>query len=172
VENELSYREDIFLDTDSLDMEWTRQSSLFCKYSELYANAAFERDTLKEKVEYIKAEVALDIRENPEAYGLSKVTEGSIKELVTINQKVTDITDELLLATKNANILYGVKCAFEHKKAALESLGRLYVSGYFGDPKVESKAKAIIAEEASSKNAEKTLTKSPRMMLRAEKRKK
>jgi hypothetical protein len=47
----------------------------------------------------------------------------------------------VIATAREIAILKGALTALEHKKAALENLSRLYLSGYWADPKVTGEVK-------------------------------
>lgn len=143
----MSYSKDIAIDKSQLDYEWLRQSLLYFKYSELYANAIFERDKAKERLEVVKAKIDLDIRKSPEEYGISRITEGAIASAITLDEEYVEAKNDYLNAVKEVNILAGVKGALEHKKSALETLAKLYLSGYWGEAKIPAEARTKYSKD-------------------------
>lgn len=168
-EHKLDYKSDIAIDQFALDYELIRQASLYQKYSELYANAAYERDRLKEKVEQVKADVALDVRQNFAEWGFTtKPTDAAVKETVAASERVEDAIKQSLESTRRANKMYGIKCSFDNKKSALESMVRLYVSGYFGTPKGGKEVDQVV-QEKSIEQMNDHLKSNPRMVRRMKK---
>lgn len=139
---DLDYEKDMLLDQHALDYEWLRQASLFQKYSVVYADACADKDDAKEKLLRVDAEIDLDIRQNWRDYGFDvKPTEPAIKAAVVLDPRHIKASKEFVEASRYATILQGSKVALEHKKAALERLSALYLSGYWADPRVTKEAK-------------------------------
>ena len=126
------YESDVFIDIHALDEELFRQPSLFIKWAEKAANATTERDRIKNKLELVRGEVALDFRENPDSYKF-KITEETVKALVETDNDVVMLKEELLKANEEVNILTAAKMAIEQKKSMLESVVKLYQTGYWGE---------------------------------------
>jgi len=132
----MSYAEDIFLDHHNLDEEWIKQSSLYFKYASLHADAIAKRDSLKEELEVVKAELFVKIQKDWAKYGFEKKpTDGVAKAFVDQEEEVAEITEEVIEANKEVNILASAKVAFEHKKKALENLTTLWVQNWHSEPK-------------------------------------
>ena len=126
------YESDVFIDIHALDEELFRQRSLFIKWAEKLANATTERDRIKNKLELLRGEVALDIREHSDAYKF-KITEETVKSLVETAPEIVEIKEELLQANEKVNILTAARMAIEQKKSMLESVVKLYQTGYWGE---------------------------------------
>jgi transposase-like protein len=132
----MSYAEDIFLDHHNLDKEWIKQSSLYFKYASLHADAIAKRDSLKEELEVVKAELFVRIQKGWAEYGFEKKpTDGVAKAFVDQAEEVAEIAEEIIEANKEVNILASAKVAFEHKKKALENLTTLWVQNWHAEPK-------------------------------------
>ena len=139
---DVDFERDMGLDQHALDVEWLRQASLFQKYSIVYANASADRDEAKEKLLRTDAEIDLEVRTDYQSFGFdSKPTEPAIKAAVLLDDRHIKAVAEFNEASRNASILQGAKTALEHKKAALERLSSLYLSGYWADPRVTKEAK-------------------------------
>jgi hypothetical protein len=143
----MGIKDDLYIDKFSLDTACLQQAMLYSKYSMELAEVAFTRDTMKEQLEILKAEVDGEIRSSPEEYGLpSKPTETAIKNMVTCDSRVVDFTSLFLAKSKEYNILMGVRIALEHKKSALELLVKLHVSGYYAETNVSTVDKKEVEE--------------------------
>ena len=139
---EIDYEQDMELKQHGLDFEWLRQSSLYLKYSVLYADLASYRDEAKEELQRIDAKTDLEIRSNYGEYGFeTRPTEAAIKAVILQDAGHIKAANELILATREVNIVQGAKVALDHKKSALERLSTLYLSGYWADPRIPKEAK-------------------------------
>ena len=146
--NEIDYEQDLELDQHGLDFEWLRQASLYLKYSILYADLASYRDEAKEKLQRIDSEIDLEIRSDWSSFGFeSKPTEGAIRAIILQDDRHIKAANELNFATREVNIAQGAKVALDHKKAALERLSTLYLSGYWADPRITKEAKNAYDED-------------------------
>lgn len=130
------FRRDIDIDKDNLEEEWLMHPSLYLHYSDQYADAAYQKDQAKLKLEWITAELDLAIRKNYKEYGFSsKPTEGGIKNTIILDEKYQKALAILNKKTKLLNTMSGVKTAFDHKKHALGNLVALKIGGFYSEPR-------------------------------------
>lgn len=142
------------VDQHRLDEEWVRQPKLFHEYAVKLADARAEVDRLKakrdlaeEQVEYVAAEINSMIRQDPEQFGLPKVTEDAIKNAVRTHQdyidaqeKVHKIRQREIEARREVGVLEAAVNALEHKKRSLENLVELFLRDYFSSPRAPKAA--------------------------------
>jgi hypothetical protein len=132
----MSYEQDMYIDETALDVELLEQPSLLAKYSQLLAEAKRDRDIAREAVDLKKAELNLDIRDNPEAYKLQKVTMDVVDACILMEDSYKEAVKEFNEANYEVNVLQGVVNAIDHRKSALENLVKLYGQNYFAGPAV------------------------------------
>lgn len=144
----------INIDPSRLDEEWIRQPELYHGQAELLANAKRELDLARRSLEVVKAETALDVRRNPKAYDLSKVTEATVEATVEIQKAVNDANERVINA-KHAVEIYNASCnALDHRKRALEKLVSLYMSDYYATPKESRESRQFVDEERRNRAAD------------------
>ncbi len=105
-----SFYDDLEFANDDLDKAWQEQPSLYMRYAEKAAKARQTEDELKEQLEVLEAKLAKEMRTDPDKYGLSKVTEGALKEAVIAHEE-------------------------RQKLSALENAVSLYLCGFYSQPK-------------------------------------
>jgi predicted nucleotide-binding protein (sugar kinase/HSP70/actin superfamily) len=132
----LNYIKDVFIDDSALDVEILEQPSLMMKYCIHAAEKEREFDNVKQIVEVIKAELDLKIREKPETFGITKLTEGAISSVITTDERYSNIYAEYLTAKYESNMANKAVKAIEQKKESLELLVKLHGQSYFAGPKV------------------------------------
>jgi hypothetical protein len=157
-----TYKEDLTIDPLNLDEELKWQPSLFMKWSELYAEASHTYDRKKEALEVLYAQLYESVAISPESYDIDRVTETSIKSAVVQMPSYRRAIKGLYEAKKKMTILASAKDAMRHKKDTLENLVRLFLSGYFSDPKVPRKAKEAFST-IQDKGISKQLSRSKRI---------
>jgi hypothetical protein len=106
------------------------------KYSRKLAEAKLERDLHKEALEFTRADLDRKIREDPDKYGLVKVTESALSSTILLNEKYQEKSSNFHDANFEVNLLQGVVNAVEQRKSALENLVRLHGQNYFSGPSV------------------------------------
>lgn len=156
-----SYKEEIAIDVDALDKEWSNQPTRFCEWAEKEVDAQFERDRAKEKLDLVKAEVDSAIRKNPKTYGINaeKITEMAISNAIIQDKRYKEALSGYLEKVKKARILGVAREAFDHRKRALEKLTDLFLSQYWSDPK-EGKVTRTMREEKNKGDHYEALEKS------------
>lgn len=147
----MSFSDDAKIDKHQLDYEWLRQASLFHKYAEAHANAMFERDKLKERLDLVKAQIDSAIRSDPEDYGfLTKPTEPAISSAIIQDLDYIEAKTSYLNAIREMNIVVGARIAMEHKKAALETLAKLYLSGYWAEARIPTEVRKQFQDDSEA----------------------
>ena len=132
----MSYEQDMYIDEDALDFELLGQADKMVKYSRMLAEAQRDRDLSKESLDLIKAEIDLDIRDNPKNYKLAKITEAAITNCILMEEEYQTAQKEWNEANFQVNVMQGVIKAIEHRKSALENLVKLYGQNYFAGPSI------------------------------------
>lgn len=133
---ETTYKQDVEINPEALDVEWVRQAALYLKYGEQVAKMRDRVDRLKEKLDVQDASLSLKIRKDPFRFGMDKVTEGNIKELVLVSEDHVELSNELAETRYELEILQTALRAMDVKKSALENLVRLHGASYFAGPSV------------------------------------
>jgi len=163
------YRRDIDVDPENLEEEWVMHPSIYLYYSELLAQALFDKDEAKLKLEWIDANIDLDIRKNYTKYDFeSKPSEGGIRSTIIKNKKHREAENIYNLSCKKVNSLTGVKTAFEHKKHALSNLVSLRITGFHSEPR--NKIQDLKSKERvdSFKDKSNRLNNNPRLKSKKE----
>jgi hypothetical protein len=129
----MNYKKDIEIDFHRLHENWRDHSKSYLEWSEAWANKDEERDLHKRKLR-------LDIIANPGNYGLkSNPSEASILAAIE--------TDEIYIKlSKDLHVLASVKQAFEHRRASLDGLTRLFAIGYFSLPNLPAEVQKAIKD--------------------------
>lgn len=156
---------DLQIQKYKLDEEWLRQPALFQKYSEQLVEAELLRDRLLENLNITKSEVDQKIRLNPKKYGWTSETksptEGFISTQVSLDTKVREAQKQYLDAKKDAAVIKTYVEALQHKKSALENCVKLWLYGYWSDPKAPRGEREVL-EDNRSETARKMLQESMR----------
>ena len=132
----MDYELDMEINPDELDVEILDQPKLMLKYTKLLATALEVRDLLKEKAELTRAEIDKDIREDPDAYGLAKITETVVSNAILQEEEYQKVQVKLIKANFEVKVLNGVVSAIEQRKGMLENLVKLHGQQYFAGPSV------------------------------------
>jgi hypothetical protein len=133
------FDEDVQIDVNDLGKELYTQPSLYIKWAKIWANESHRRDFFKARLEQVKAEVELDIRDNPKEWGIEKVTEASVRALVECDEGVEKARNAFFQASRNLNNALSAKLAMEQRKSMLENIVKVYQTGYWGELPVPDK---------------------------------
>lgn len=140
------------IDEFALDREWVNQPSLFMKYALMLAEAKATFAERKAKVEVVKAELELDIRQSPEKYDIAKVTEATVQATILIQETYKDVLKRMNKAKHRVDILQAVVDTLDHRKRSLENLVTLHMANYFSKPKERHKTEGGGVEESIKKS--------------------
>ena len=80
------------------------------------------------------AETAQGVRRNPAAYGIDKVTEKAVEEIVTI--RCREAEQKVIDAKHALDVQQAMIDALDQRKHALEDLVKLRLAAYYADPKM------------------------------------
>lgn len=131
---DLNYEQDVSIDETALDVEWLQQSNLMYKYARYQAETKKAMDEAKERLDFIRAKVEMDIRANPESYGLSKVTESAIASTILLQPEYQEASKKYIEAKYENDVATAAVRAIDQKKTALENLVKLLSVSYFAGP--------------------------------------
>ena len=134
-----------------LDEEWAKQPSMMRYYGELLAKAKHRQRVAEAAFKVREAELDLKIRKDCTKYGLTKITEGAVKSVLTAKMLKSRQHEELLKTKLKVAMLQVAVDTLEHRKKALEDEVALHLSGYFAEPRkpknVDQKRMADLQEK-------------------------
>lgn len=137
---------DVSIDKHRLDEQWADQPGLRFRYGAELAEARREVSRAKANVDLTAAELDNEIRESPESFGLTKITEAAIKATIPSNKRYRKAQDRLIEAEYSVNILTAAVSAIDHRKKALEDEVALWLGDYFSSPRAPEGAKDRMQE--------------------------
>ena len=132
---DLNYEEDIRIDPTALDVEWLEQPELMRKYAKHVTEMEKLRDEAKERLEVGKAQIEMAIRNEPERFGLKKVTEGGIQSTILLQDEYKRLVQDYNDAKYEYGVAVAAVRAIDQRKTALENLVKLLTTSYFAGPK-------------------------------------
>ena len=145
--------QDLEIDANNLDIECMDQARRFMKWSVTYAEALRARDEAKRQASIIKSNINLDVRSRPEEYGLSnKPTVDSIAAVVDSSEEVSKADVLVSDAQYAVNIFSAAKEALDQRRAMLERLVSLYISGYYSQPRLNTEEVGKMADAATEEH--------------------
>jgi hypothetical protein len=141
------------IDDTNLGRECVRIVSQYRQAAYNAADAGKDVDEAKATLEVVEAEARLHVRNTPGQYGLDKVTEGAINEIVVCQPRVLKAQQRLIKAKHRQDILSAVVATLEVKKRSLTLLVELHGMSYFADVKVSREGKEAVNEQKMRKFA-------------------
>jgi hypothetical protein len=135
----MDFEKDIVIDKFNLTEELVEQPQKYYDWGKALSISETETLIAKDKLEIIRSEIELKIRNHPTLYDLpNNPKEAQIKAAVNINRKVRRANKNYLDALRIEKTLKKAERAFEHRKKSLEGLVYLSNQFYFADPKTNS----------------------------------
>lgn len=136
----------VAIDELALDRECIRLPSDFLKVSTRVAEFRRDMEEAKRSLEVVQADVSRKIRANPGTYGLEKVTEAAIGEVLLKNNDIHNAQVELADVKHKLEMEQALLSALETKKKSVAMLVELHGMGWFSSPKVSERGKAAVGE--------------------------
>jgi len=166
-----SYESDLKIDKFSLEEALLNQAELYAKWTAKWAEAVKNKARAKEDLDVTDSELTQKARKNWEILGFHKFpTDGMVTAWIPDQDEHKEKQLFLTEATYDANILDGVKWAFEHRSRALSDLVRLYLSGYYADEKTVGKdARDLLDEIRKDKHIDQLNESNQRSLLKRRK---
>lgn len=150
------------IDKGALDEEWLKQPSLVFKYAKKAAQCKLELDEAKTALDLTKAELDKEIREDPEAFDIEKVTNPAVEAAIVAEDDYQEALAEVSKKKYELDVLYAAVNALEHKKRALESLVSLHGQNYFSTPRAKGSNAEAVESLKSERVAKRTRIKRPK----------
>lgn len=153
-EEDFNYLEDLHIDKYRLDEELILQPKKMIKYNTAHAQAVLDRDRAKQNLDVVKAELDSEIRDFFRSRDI-KFTEAVVDGKIKTSEKYKEALNKFQEAEYNVNIKFSAVMAMNARRPILEDLVRLYLSGYWAEPRVgkegaEMKASASQASTVDS----------------------
>jgi len=161
------FEKDKRIDPLQLDVACIEQPDLFYKWSQMAIEAKGVADRAKLRLDVTEAQLQLECRRDPAAFGLNKSTEESVKAAVKASDTYYKAAKKHLQAKETAALLDKAVTAMEMRKRMLESLVTLHGQQYFAGPSVPRDLASIWLRQ--KEQAEENLNK--RTLKRVRKRK-
>lgn len=146
------------IDLARLEEHWVEHPKLYQQYADMLAQAKKKQDEANRLFELAEADAKMTVRKNPAKYGVTKLTDGAVKEVYV---KVRAYQDALLAVNKakhRVDVLVAAINSLEHRKRALENLVTLFGQNYFSRPQVSKAANSKFLEDADHRKDKASVT--------------
>lgn len=128
------------IDELNLGKECLKLPHDFLQAAHQAADSRRDVEDAKNELEVIDADLCKHIRNTPGKYGLEKVTESAIKEIVVLQPEYKETQARLVKAKHRQDLDQALVAALEHKKRALAMLVDLHGMSYFSEVKPSTAA--------------------------------
>lgn len=132
----MNYERDAQIDESALDIEILEQPRLMMKYAEHAARTKQEADEASEELNVIRAELDKRIRQNPEDFGVDKITETVVSNTILLQDAYKEASQKLIQANYEANMAKLAAQTISSRKDCLEAMVKLHGQLYFAGPKI------------------------------------
>lgn len=137
----MDFQKDLKINKNRLDEELMAQAQKMMRYSSEHAQAQYDRDRAKQALDVTKANLIQSIRAEAlakgEKMGAGGVTDAVVDARLRSSPTYIEIQGKLNEAELKVNIVFGAVMAFQARKGMLESLVKLFLAGYWSEPRVE-----------------------------------
>ncbi len=130
-----------------LDEELVNQPRYYFEFAERLADARRDHERAEANKDLTYAELDQKMRANPEVFGIEKVTEGSVKQAITVHKKYQSAVATAIDAKHDMDVLQGAVTALDHRKRALEKLCELFLANYFANPRINGDSRTKMEED-------------------------
>ncbi len=144
----MEYSLDINIDETALDVELLEQPRLVKQYGDIVAEAKRELDYIKDALDATRAELSKEIRADPDAFGLSKITENMVADTIILQDAYKKAAEDVVEAQYRYNMARSAFESISARKDAIEGLIKLHGMQYFAGPSVPRN----ISEERDRRN--------------------
>lgn len=129
-----------FLEIDDLqlDKEWGEQPKLAFTYLRKLAIARHRMDEAKAELELEEARLGQKMREFPERFGLSKVTEKAIESAIITHDDYQEALSEYNDCKYKVDLIDAAVKSIDQRKYALQKKVELFGMEYFSEPKASN----------------------------------
>lgn len=121
------------IDLNSLHLECQRQAELHGEHGKMCATARKEVADAKVKLKLVECEIAKQIRDDPLAFGLQKITEDAIKMTIPLQGRYKAAVATYNRLNAELDVHEVDVEALRDKKSMLESLVKLRLGDYFSE---------------------------------------
>jgi len=147
-----SLKDDEKVDIYNLHIENQLHPALVEKWGTRLVNVKDAKRRLSRQLDLKYSEVELEIRSDPKSFGWEddkKPTEAFIKSAVIAHEEYNKVYNDLLKADHDLDVFTIATNVISDKRASIEGEVKLFLNGYYADPKVPKEFKQEERKEQS-----------------------
>ena len=143
------WQERLKIDIHELHTNVAEQPSYCEEIGRLSAKAKAAAKRMKLDLDLMEAKLESNIRNNPDAYGVAKVTENAIKAAIIQNEEISRAKRALIDDEQCSDEFQVLVNAFEHRRSMLNNEVQLWSTNYWGEKsgKVSGDTKGTLVEK-------------------------
>lgn len=131
----MNYEKDLNIDIYKLEDEWIKQPTVYMQYMENVIEAMKIKRDKENTLDILYAKLDDKIRTQARI-NEEKITEKVVESRITLDEEYQSALAYYRTACYEYDLLHAAEKAIAQKKDALEDLVKLYLAGYFSDPKI------------------------------------
>ena len=126
-------KEALAINTDDLITDCSHQAQLIMEITDIRADLALKAKQAKMIYDETCSTAEQQIRDNPDTFGISKITESAVKAAVVIHGDVHNTREQMLFADHKVDKVSAVVDGYHHRRSMLENETKLVLSGIYGE---------------------------------------
>lgn len=149
---------DLRIDPLQLDLEVIRHSEVYFKWARRANEGRSLYESAKMALEITQAELSSQARMDPEAFGITRVTEVAVDVAIKTSPTFQEKYEQMVRAKRECALLEQAVVAFDHRKKMLEALCFTFAQQWFADPQIPkdlSKRYRELVQKKEEKRAKK-----------------
>lgn len=132
--------DDLFINRHDLPTEWENHPQTYMYWADEYTYAVLDRDRQKDQVDLTFADLDGQIRNDPDAYQLTKVTDSSVAAAVKRTDLYQSEMEKLHQANLLVNRMAAARSAMDHKRKALDAMTSLLLNQFYNSNTVPAES--------------------------------
>lgn len=149
---------DLRIDPLQLDLEVIRQAEVYFKWAARANESRAVYESAKMSLEIAQAELSSQARMDPEAFGITRVTESAVDVAIKTSPVFQEKYEQMVRAKRDCALLEQAVVALDHRKKMLEALCFSFAQQWFADPHLP-KELSVRYREIARKKEEKDIKK-------------
>ena len=126
----------LFIDETKLDRQNNEQPRLVFRYGRKHAKAVEELDIADSNLKLVKAEIDEQIRQNPAAFGVEKVTEAAVQNAILRTKEYQTALADMITKKRDVNDMGAIMNGLDHRRTSIGHALTMQQSGYMSGRKL------------------------------------
>lgn len=143
-----NFNDVLSIDKYRLNEECLSHAGIYFRYSDACADAKSQMNNASDNLALVKAQANIRIRDR-HAQNNEKFTEALVASEIDVDEEVVKAKKEFRDAESNYQHLLVAVQALEARKAELDNLVRLAMSGFYASPMTSEAVQAVVNEDTS-----------------------